>query len=75
MNKNEDITFEIIEHLGVFDDESDKWVGQVNRVSWNGGPPKIDIRYWKIDDLTKNRRVGALKDEAAKRLGEILNKL
>lgn len=70
--KMKDITYEIIEHIGVFDDSSDTWTGQVNIVSWNGNKPKIDVRYWNAEVPTKNRRVGTLSDEAAARLGEIL---
>lgn len=75
MNPKSEITFEIMEHIGVFDGENEKWVGQVNRVSWNGNPPKIDIRYWKVDDASKNRKVGTLGDGAARKLGEILSRL
>lgn len=70
-----EITFKVIEHIGIFDDSSEKWVGQVNIVSWNNSPAKIDIRYWNVEDPTKNRKVGALKGEAAKRLAELLTKL
>lgn len=69
-----DITCEIVEHIGVFDSENETWIGQVNKVSWNGNPPKLDIRYWKIDEPEKNRKVGSLSNEAAITLGELLLK-
>lgn len=69
-----DITYEITEHIGVFDDANETWIGQVNRVSWNGNAPKIDIRYWKINEPEKNRKVGSLSNEAAIALGELLLK-
>lgn len=38
--------FEIIEHLGVIGSPRDGWTKEVNIVSWNGAPAKIDIREW-----------------------------
>lgn len=70
-----EITFEIKEHLGIFDDANEQWVGQVNLVSWNGNAPKIDVRYWKVDEPEKNRKLGTLSDDAAKRLAEILKRV
>lgn len=63
-------TFEIIEEYGEFDDAGE-WSGQVNKVSWNGRPPKLDIRYWKKDG-TKSRKIGTLSLEAAKKMAEII---
>lgn len=67
------ITFEIIAKHGKFDEQGE-WVGEVNTVSWNGNPPKLDIRYWKTD-RSKNRKIGTLTDESAKALKSILAKL
>lgn len=64
------ITFEIIEEYGTFD-PGEEWSGEVNLVSWNGNPPRIDIRYWK-SDRSKSRKLGALSDSAARELQIIL---
>lgn len=64
------ITFEIIEGYGAFD-PGEEWSGEVNLVSWNGNPPRIDIRYWK-NDRSKSRKLGALSDRAARELLRIL---
>ena len=48
-NNNGEITFEIVEHIGVIDvmdNREEKWTKEVNLVAWNGGKPKIDIRDW-----------------------------
>ena len=50
-----DFKFEIINELGVISDGSKGWHKEFNRVSWNGGEPKYDIRDWneKHDRLGK----------------------
>ena len=49
MANTKDVTFEIVEHIGVIDvndNREEKWTKEVNVVAWNGGKPKIDIRDW-----------------------------
>lgn len=41
-----DITFEIIESIGVIDENERGWTKEINLVSWNGSKPKFDIRDW-----------------------------
>ena len=67
------ITFEIVEEHGTFD-PGEEWSGQVNTVSWNGNPPRLDIRYWK-SDRSRSRKLGALSDEAGGELYKILKKI
>lgn len=38
--------FEIINALGVISEGTKGWKKELNRVSWNGGEPKYDIRDW-----------------------------
>ncbi|WP_027107794.1 YdbC family protein [Lacticigenium naphthae] len=40
------IEFEIKEALGELSRNEKGWTKEVNRVSWNGREPKIDIRSW-----------------------------
>ena len=47
MANTNDVTFEIVEHIGtidVIDGREEKWTKEVNVVAWNGGKPKIDRR-------------------------------
>ena len=44
--KDDQINFDIIEHLGVLSTGARGWQREVNLVSWNDRPPKIDIRDW-----------------------------
>lgn len=67
------IEYEIEEHIGVID-ENGSWRTELNRISWKGRPAKLDLRSWNED----RSRIGkglTLTDEAAKKLGELLNTL
>lgn len=71
--KQKEITRERIRNIGVFDDTK-KWIGEVNIVSWNGADPKVDLRYWS-EDYIKCSSGLALPLENARLLGEILVRL
>lgn len=36
--------FQIVEHLGTLSTNDSGWTLQVNRISYNGRPPKLDLR-------------------------------
>lgn len=38
------IEYEIIEEIGVLSENARGWRKELNKVSWNGRPPKYDIR-------------------------------
>ena len=44
-----DFNYEIVEHIGVLSESPKGWKKELNRVSWNGGDPKYDIRDWAPD--------------------------
>ena len=39
-----EISFEIVEHIGVLSTGSKGWNKELNLVSWNGREPKYDLR-------------------------------
>lgn len=41
-----DFKYEIVEHIGVLSESTRGWTKELNRISWNGGTPKYDIRDW-----------------------------
>lgn len=45
MNDRE-VTYEIIEEIGVISAHPTGWNKEINLVSWNGNTPKYDIRDW-----------------------------
>jgi hypothetical protein len=67
-----DITFDIVRNYGVISEEKGGWRKELNLVSWNGRPPKFDIRDWSPDHEKMGKGITLSKDEAAK-LAELLN--
>lgn len=70
--KTTEVTFEIVETLGVLSGPNDNgWSKEVNVVAWNGGVPKVEVREWD----EKHERCGKgvrFTDEEAEALGKIL---
>ena len=69
MADKNDITFEIVEHIGVIDEinnRDEKWTKEVNVVSWNGGKPKIDVRDWNSAHDRMSRGITLTEDQAMK---------
>ena len=42
-----DFKYEIVEHIGVISESAKGWTKELNKISWNGGTPKYDIREWQ----------------------------
>lgn len=66
-----DFTYEIIEEIGVLSENAKGWRKEINRISWNNGPVKYDIRDW-APDRTKMGRGITLTEEEAQKLKELL---
>lgn len=43
---SKEFTYEVQEHLVDLSEPKAGWVKQLNKVSWNGAPPVLDIRPW-----------------------------
>ena len=69
-----DITFEIVEEIGVLSENSKGWRKELNRVSWNGGEAKIDLRDWSPDHEKMGKGI-TLTDEEAKQLYLLLSQI
>ena len=67
-----EVTFDIVERIGVIAEGRDGWNKEVNIVSWNGGPEKIDIRDWDASHERMSRGI-TLTEEAAKKLAQFLS--
>ena len=63
---NGEVTFEIMEHVGVIEARKDGWTKEVNIVAWNGGQPKIDIRDWDPSHERMTRGITLTEDQAEK---------
>lgn len=63
---NNEVTFELKEHIGVLEERKDGWTKEVNIVAWNGGQGKIDIRDWDPDHERMTRGITLFEDTAEK---------
>lgn len=56
--------FEIKEEVAVIS-QRNKWTLELNRVSWNGADPKLDLRAWSADHEKMSKGITLTDDEAA----------
>lgn len=69
-----DIKYEIIETLGVLSTGSRGWQRELNLVSWNGRPPKLDVRDWSPDHQRMGKGL-TFSLEELKKLNEVISAL
>lgn len=70
----DEFKYEIINEIGVISESGNKgWKKEFNRLSWNGGEPKYDIRQWSPDHEKMGKGISLTEDEI-RTLAEILNK-
>ena len=58
-----EISFEIVEHIGVLSTGSKGWTKELNLISWNGREPKYDLREWSPEHDKMGKGVTLSKDE------------
>ena len=68
-----DFQYEIVEELGVLSTSAKGWTKELNKISWNGGAPKYDIRDWAPEHEKMGKGV-TLNNEEFAALKELLNK-
>lgn len=71
MAKSTEVTFDILQHKAVLSERETGWAKEVNIVSWNGGPPKVDIRDWDTETHERMTRGAKLTREEALKLSEV----
>lgn len=57
--------YDIVETICVIS-ERDGWIKELNVVSWNGRPPKFDLREWNSDHSRMTKGITLTTDEASK---------
>lgn len=67
-----EVSFEIVEEIGVLSEGNKGWSKQLNRISWNGNPAKYDIRDWN-EDHTKCGKGITLTDDELEALAELIS--
>lgn len=69
------VQYYVVEHIAVLS-ESNGVTKELNRISYNGAPPKLDLRAWKPDGSGKRMLKGVtLTNEEARALREVLNQV
>lgn len=63
---NDEVRFEIVEHIGVLASKENGWTKEVNIVAWNGTPGKVDVREWDPDHQRMSRGITLFEEEAEK---------
>ena len=69
-----DFKYEIVEEIGVLSENGRGWTKELNKVSWNGGAPKYDLRDWAPDHAKMGKGVTISSDEIIL-LRDLLNEL
>ena len=72
--EDDEIECEIIESYGIFSAGAKNWNKEVNLVSWNGRPAKLDIRAWQSNHEKCGKGI-ALTREETEELVKLLNKI
>ena len=67
-----EFTYEVTERIAVLSTNARGWERQLNMVSWNGNPPKYDIRDWPPDGSRMAKGI-SLTEEELKTLKGILD--
>ncbi len=67
-------SFEILSEVGVLSESEKGWRKELNLVSWNGNPPKYDIRDWAPGHEKMGKGV-TLTDEEIKALYGLIDAL
>ena len=61
---NREISFVIEKRLGVLSTSENGWRKELNLVSWNGKPAKLDIREWSPDHTRMAKGITLRSEEA-----------
>ena len=65
MNMKKELSCKIEKHYAVLSTTKAGWTKELNRVSWNGNPAKLDIREWNRDKTSMSKGITLTDDEAS----------
>ena len=67
-----EIKYEIIEHIGMLNENEKGWKKEINLISWNEREPKYDLRDWNENHDKMGKGITLTKEELIQ-LKEALN--
>ncbi|ONN42374.1 YdbC family protein [Enterococcus mundtii] len=59
----QEFSYEIVEEIAVLSENNKGWRKELNLVSWNGRPPKFDMRDWAPDHEKMGKGLTLTKEE------------
>lgn len=68
-----DVTFEIMEEIGIISTLDTGWTKEINLVRWNGGVAKYDIRDWDPQHMRMSKGI-TLKEEEMRRILDLMRR-
>lgn len=63
VKKDTEVTFEIVDHIGVVSESTKGWHKELNLISWNGNTPKYDLRDWNEEHTKMGKGATFSKEE------------
>lgn len=63
VNDRKELKYEIITNVGIVSEQPGGWKKEMNRVSWNGGEPKYDIRDWAPEHAKMGKGITMTEEE------------
>lgn len=61
----EEFSYEILEEVAVLSENARGWHKELNLISWNGRPPKFDLREWAPDHEKMGKGITLTNEEFA----------
>ncbi len=61
----EEFSYEILEEVAVLSENARGWRKELNLISWNGRPPKFDLREWALDHEKMGKGITLTNEEFA----------
>ena len=75
MSEKEMITYNVERRIGIVSENPNSgWTTELNMISWNGNPAKLDLRSWSPDHTKMGKGLTLTRNEALV-LRELLNTL
>ena len=74
MNRNNEVRFEIVEHIAVLTEQPTGWKKELNLVAWNDREPKYDIRDWDPEHERMSKGITLLPEEMHRIVEAVVDK-
>ncbi|MBO0473829.1 hypothetical protein IGL98_000163 [Enterococcus sp. DIV0840] len=59
----QEFSYEIVEEIAILSENTQGWRKEFNLVSWNGRPPKFDLRDWSSDHEKMGKGITLTNEE------------